>query len=80
MAHVRAVKKELEKGKLKEFEKIVDVHIVAGVLKNFLIELEEPLLTFELSESFIKAVSKLYSRVITRNQPKQQKRRVLFNF
>lgn len=64
MAHVRAIKKKLEKGKLKEFEKIVDVHIVAGVLKNFLIELEEPLLTFELSESFIKAVSKLYSKTI----------------
>ncbi len=36
-------------------DKVSDVNVLCGVLKDFFIKLKEPLLTFKLHSTFIKA-------------------------
>jgi hypothetical protein len=53
---IRAIKKRYDKGKKVDLEGR-DLHTVAGVLKLFFRELPEPLLTYELYDTFLAAVS-----------------------
>lgn len=46
-------------GKKVDLETILNVHTIAGLLKVFFRELPEPLLTFELYEAFLAAISTL---------------------
>eukprot|EP01117_Protostelium_nocturnum_P010546 TRINITY_DN3793_c0_g1_i1.p1 TRINITY_DN3793_c0_g1~~TRINITY_DN3793_c0_g1_i1.p1 ORF type:complete len:1011 (+),score=411.60 TRINITY_DN3793_c0_g1_i1:290-3322(+) len=49
---VQSLRELVEKGKL-EINQVLDVHLLAGLLKSFLSELPEPLMTFDLYESFM---------------------------
>jgi hypothetical protein len=44
-------------GKKVDLNTVVNVHTVAGLLKVFFRELPEPLLTFELYDAFLAAIS-----------------------
>ena len=39
-------------------DKITDIHIICGVLKDFLRKIEEPIITFALHENFMNAAGK----------------------
>ncbi len=39
-----------------------DPHLIAGLLKAYFIELKEPLLTFELYDTFIEAIGTYFSK------------------
>jgi hypothetical protein len=52
---IKALRKELDRGKASKFDKVSDPHLAAGILKSFLIDMEEPLFTYEISDSFLKA-------------------------
>jgi hypothetical protein len=54
--HIKELKKRYDKGKKIDLTG-EDIHNVAGLLKLFFRELPEPLLTFELYESFIAAMA-----------------------
>lgn len=48
----------LSLGKASKFDKVTDPHLAAGILKSFLIDMDEPLFTYEISDSFLKATGK----------------------
>jgi hypothetical protein len=47
-----------------QLDKISDINVICGVVKDFLRSLREPLLTFALHETFINAACKYYVTVI----------------
>ena len=51
---VKSVQEKFDKGETVEFCNEKDVHVAAVILKTFLRELEEPLMTFDLYEEVIK--------------------------
>lgn len=52
---IAKLKKQVNAGEMEEVDfKAVDTHVLAGLLKAFLRDLTEPLLTFELYEEIIK--------------------------
>eukprot|EP01122_Echinamoeba_exundans_P007434 TRINITY_DN2299_c0_g2_i1.p1 TRINITY_DN2299_c0_g2~~TRINITY_DN2299_c0_g2_i1.p1 ORF type:complete len:1223 (-),score=342.55 TRINITY_DN2299_c0_g2_i1:17-3685(-) len=51
-----ALKKQLDAGKDVNFAEIDDVNVISGLIKLFLRELPEPLLTFELYNEFVSVV------------------------
>lgn len=53
---VKKIKALYDKGKKVDLDAVGDAHTVAGVLKEFLREPEESLLTFELYDAFIAAI------------------------
>merc|ERR1712125_127259 len=52
---VEAIIKSFEQGAPIHWNSQTDPHLVAGVLKSWLCQLDSPLLTYELNESFIVA-------------------------
>ena len=40
-------------------DKVTDIHVICGVLKDFLRKIEEPIITFQLHEQFMNAAGKL---------------------
>lgn len=53
---VKELKEKLIRGKtLPALNKIEDIHVITGVLKDFLRNLPEPLLTFQLNKAFMEA-------------------------
>eukprot|EP01095_Lingulamoeba_sp_RSL-Kostka_P000503 TRINITY_DN107_c0_g2_i1.p1 TRINITY_DN107_c0_g2~~TRINITY_DN107_c0_g2_i1.p1 ORF type:complete len:154 (-),score=36.56 TRINITY_DN107_c0_g2_i1:31-468(-) len=57
---IKIYKKQFDKGKKVDLEKINNVHTVAGILKLFFTQLPNSILTFELFPSFMNACGKLY--------------------
>ncbi|KAF7208337.1 rac GTPase-activating protein 1 [Nothobranchius furzeri] len=54
---VKELKEKLIRGKtLPSLNKVEDINVIAGVLKDFLRNLPEPLLTFQLNKAFMEAV------------------------
>eukprot|EP01118_Nematostelium_gracile_P017049 TRINITY_DN7171_c0_g2_i1.p1 TRINITY_DN7171_c0_g2~~TRINITY_DN7171_c0_g2_i1.p1 ORF type:complete len:406 (+),score=101.87 TRINITY_DN7171_c0_g2_i1:55-1218(+) len=51
---IEALKKSYEDDKKPDLMKVDDVHVITGVLKQFFRELPQPLLTYELYDSFLK--------------------------
>merc|ERR1712137_1451582 len=49
------LQEEIDKGQMVDFADVPDAHLVPALLKQFLRDLPEPLLTFELYSDFIKA-------------------------
>lgn len=53
---VKELKEKLIRGKtLPPLNKVEDINVIAGVLKDFLRNLPEPLLTFHLNKAFMEA-------------------------
>lgn len=53
---VKDLKEKLIRGKtLPQLSKIEDINVIAGVLKDFLRNLPEPLLTFQLNKAFMES-------------------------
>jgi hypothetical protein len=52
---IKAICKQMKKGKTSLLSSCQDPHTVAEVLKSFVIKMKEPMLTFELYESFVSA-------------------------
>lgn len=53
---MKELKEKLIRGKaLPPLNKIEDIHVVTGALKDFLRNLPEPLLTFHLNKAFMEA-------------------------
>ncbi|XP_072041118.1 rac GTPase-activating protein 1-like [Amphiura filiformis] len=52
---VRELKEKMVMGKDVKLEKITDIHVICGVLKDFLRKIEEPIITFHLHEQFMNA-------------------------
>jgi hypothetical protein len=61
---ITKIKKKFDSGKPVEFTAEDNVHLVAGVLKQFLLEPEESLLTEELYDAFMDAIGTLQSRLL----------------
>lgn len=57
---MKELKEKLVRGKtLPSLNKVEDINVVAGVLKDFLRNLPEPLLTFRLNKVFMEAAGEL---------------------
>jgi hypothetical protein len=56
---VKSIQASFLKGKRVELDKVADPHTVAGVLKIFLREAKDPLLTFELYDCWVTAIGTL---------------------
>jgi len=52
---IESLKRSFNEGQDVDLSKCPDTHIVCGLLKQFLRELREPLLTFELYDTFLQA-------------------------
>ncbi|XP_074624560.1 rac GTPase-activating protein 1-like [Acropora palmata] len=55
---VRELKEKLLLGKIPDLRQVSDIHVVCGLLKDFLRNLAEPLLTYELWSKFVDAANK----------------------
>ncbi|KAI5696042.1 hypothetical protein M8J75_007275 [Diaphorina citri] len=63
---IQELKTKIDEGKLPELElEVYSVHILANLLKLFLREMPEPLLTFEYYEEFLRAADLTEDRVST---------------
>ncbi len=56
-------------GKAAKFDKVTDPHLAAGILKSFLIDMDEPLFTYEISDSFLKATGKCHIQSVGKILP-----------
>eukprot|EP00002_Diphylleia_rotans_P035442 TRINITY_DN772_c0_g1_i2.p1 TRINITY_DN772_c0_g1~~TRINITY_DN772_c0_g1_i2.p1 ORF type:complete len:629 (+),score=137.90 TRINITY_DN772_c0_g1_i2:49-1935(+) len=54
-SQIERIKNDVDRGRSLDVDEIGDPHVVAGLLKMFLRELPEPLITFELYQTFISA-------------------------
>lgn len=60
---IGALKKQVNAGQMDEIDfKEVDTHVLAGLLKSFLRDLSEPLLTFELYDEIVKFRGNSFTR------------------
>lgn len=60
---VKELKEKLIRGKtVPPLHKVDDINVVAGVLKDFLRNLPEPLLTFHLNKVFMEAAGESFRR------------------
>eukprot|EP01101_Sappina_pedata_P006348 TRINITY_DN3129_c0_g1_i1.p1 TRINITY_DN3129_c0_g1~~TRINITY_DN3129_c0_g1_i1.p1 ORF type:complete len:968 (-),score=294.91 TRINITY_DN3129_c0_g1_i1:9-2912(-) len=50
---MKALKDKIEKGNRSEIQTVKDGHLLAGVLKSYIAELPDPLLTFKLYDDFV---------------------------
>jgi len=57
LAQLNEIKARFDGGEDVDFSSVLDPHIVAGLLKKYVRELAEPLLTFELYDMFLAAVA-----------------------
>lgn len=58
---VKELKEKLMRGKtLPRLNKIEDINVITGVLKDFLRNLPEPLLTFHLNKAFMEAAGETF--------------------
>lgn len=57
LAQLNELKAKFERGEDVDLSGIMDPHVVAGLLKMYVRELKEPLLTFELYDMFLAAVA-----------------------
>ena len=57
-------KNDINNGKKVDFAEVEDSHLIPGLLKMWLREMPEPLLTFDLYSQFIKANSSFFSSII----------------
>lgn len=55
---VRELKEKFLLGKIPDLRQVSDIHVVCGLLKDFLRNLAEPLLTYELWSKFVDAANK----------------------
>ena len=55
--------KKYESGKEVVWSQIENQHVVAGVLMSFLLQLPEPLIPFDLYDSFIAAEGNFHNRI-----------------
>lgn len=61
---VKELKEKFLRGKtVPVLSKVDDIHAITGLLKDFLRNLKEPLLTFQLNRTFMNAAG-VYERVI----------------
>lgn len=66
--HVKELKEKLIRGKtLPPLHKVEDINVITGVLKDFLRNLPEPLLTFHLNKVFMEAAGE-FQRLVERRQ------------
>ena len=57
---VKELKEKMIRGKtLPRLNKVEDINVITGVLKDFLRNLPEPLLTFHLNKTFMEAAGEL---------------------
>lgn len=61
-AQIVALKQKINAGADDVDFKETDTHVVAGLLKSFLRELSEPLLTYELYEEIVNFLGKLFAQ------------------
>jgi hypothetical protein len=50
---VRALKKQMDKGKSTDLSKIKNIHVISGALKLYFREMEPPIFTYELYEPLL---------------------------
>lgn len=55
---VKELKEKFTQGKLPDLRKVDDIHVVCGLLKDFLRNLAEPLVTYDLWSNFVDAANK----------------------
>lgn len=55
---VKELKEKFTQGKLPDLRKVEDIHVVCGLLKDFLRNLAEPLVTYDLWSNFVDAANK----------------------
>lgn len=73
---VKELKEKLLRGKtLPQLSKVGDINVIAGVLKDFLRNLPEPLLTFNLNKAFMEAAGERLTYVMFVNLAVCGKRR-----